>query len=208
MRPPVGGDDPPRTRDLSASSVSRPSSFFLCSESDIEAESTSTSPPTTDSGATYNKHPTPDALAELSIPTSILQSSKQPQLSPVGVSQPVTPLMAGNPGSALSSTPTSISLHSMPDSDEEAVTSDAAASDASGGAAASSPSSRPAGLQRSATITTDTAPQLIMPSLIIPKRRPFTEKGRQMGHFKILLAGREGALSRPLLKPSYFHVSS
>lgn len=36
------------------------------------------------------------------------------------------------------------------------------------------------------------APQLIMPSLAVPQRRPFSESGRSIGKLKILLAGRPG----------------
>lgn len=38
----------------------------------------------------------------------------------------------------------------------------------------------------------DSAPQLIMPSLKMPSRRPFTEKGKSMGTLKILIAGSRG----------------
>jgi hypothetical protein len=34
--------------------------------------------------------------------------------------------------------------------------------------------------------------QLIMPSLTMPDRRPFTERGKNMGRLKILVAGRKG----------------
>ena len=39
----------------------------------------------------------------------------------------------------------------------------------------------------------DSAPQLIMPSIKMPSRRPFTERGKGMGRFKILIAGDSGA---------------
>ena len=38
----------------------------------------------------------------------------------------------------------------------------------------------------------DTAPQLVMPSIQMPSRRPFTERGRTTGRLKILLAGDSG----------------
>jgi hypothetical protein len=38
----------------------------------------------------------------------------------------------------------------------------------------------------------ESAPQLIMPSIKMPSRRPFTEKGKNMGRLKILIAGRSG----------------
>lgn len=35
-------------------------------------------------------------------------------------------------------------------------------------------------------------PQLVMPSIQMPERRPFTAKGRAMGRLKVLIAGPEG----------------
>jgi hypothetical protein len=40
--------------------------------------------------------------------------------------------------------------------------------------------------------TSDSAPQLIMPTLAIPSRRPFTDTGKAMGRLKILFAGSSG----------------
>ena len=40
------------------------------------------------------------------------------------------------------------------------------------------------------------APQLIMPSIKMPSRRPFTEHGKAMGRFKVLLAGGSGTSFR------------
>ena len=41
-------------------------------------------------------------------------------------------------------------------------------------------------------------PQLIMPQIIIPSRRPFTEKGKRIGRLKILIAGDSGSYSYEL----------
>lgn len=38
----------------------------------------------------------------------------------------------------------------------------------------------------------DSAPQLIMPSIKMPSRRPFTERGKRTGRLKILIAGDSG----------------
>ena len=38
----------------------------------------------------------------------------------------------------------------------------------------------------------DSSPQLIMPSIEMPSRRPFTEKGKEIGLLKILIAGDSG----------------
>ncbi|EEQ86472.1 hypothetical protein RJZ56_007898 [Blastomyces dermatitidis] len=46
----------------------------------------------------------------------------------------------------------------------------------------------------------DSTAQLIMPSIKMPSRRPFTEKGKSMGRFKILLAGAAGCGKTSLIK--------
>ena len=46
----------------------------------------------------------------------------------------------------------------------------------------------------------DSVPQLIMPSIKMPSRRPFTEKGQSMGRLKILIAGRRGLGKTSLIK--------
>lgn len=43
-----------------------------------------------------------------------------------------------------------------------------------------------------------TAPQLIMPSIKMPSRRPFTEKGKNLGRLKVLIAGDSGKTIGPL----------
>lgn len=40
------------------------------------------------------------------------------------------------------------------------------------------------------------APQLIMPSIMMPRRRPFTDEGRSMGRLKLLVAGAAGKVLR------------
>ncbi|KAL8919251.1 MAG: hypothetical protein Q9172_005068 [Xanthocarpia lactea] len=46
----------------------------------------------------------------------------------------------------------------------------------------------------------DGAPQLVMPSIQMPSRRPFTERGKRMGRLKILLAGDSGLGKTSLIK--------
>jgi hypothetical protein len=43
-------------------------------------------------------------------------------------------------------------------------------------------------------------PQLVMPSIQMPTRRPFTANGRAMGKLKVLIAGAAGIYSVPLLR--------
>lgn len=38
----------------------------------------------------------------------------------------------------------------------------------------------------------DSQPELIMPSIKMPSRRPFTERGKGLGRFKVMVAGRKG----------------
>lgn len=40
----------------------------------------------------------------------------------------------------------------------------------------------------------DSSPQLVMPSIKMPSRRPFTERGKTMGRFKVLIAGASGTI--------------
>lgn len=44
----------------------------------------------------------------------------------------------------------------------------------------------------------DSSPQLIMPSIKMPSRRPFTDRGKCIGRLKILIAGDSGKYSRHL----------
>ena len=39
---------------------------------------------------------------------------------------------------------------------------------------------------------TEAAPQLVMPSIRMPSRRPFTERGKSIGKLKIMVAGARG----------------
>ncbi|KAI6246038.1 Septin [Erysiphe necator] len=49
-------------------------------------------------------------------------------------------------------------------------------------------------------INSESTPQLIMPSIKMPSRRPFTEKGRVMGRLKVLIAGDSGIGKTSLVK--------
>lgn len=48
----------------------------------------------------------------------------------------------------------------------------------------------------SQTSMQDSAPQLIMPSIKMPSRRPFTERGKNLGRLKVLIAGDSGIRTR------------
>ena len=48
-------------------------------------------------------------------------------------------------------------------------------------------------------IDSGSAPQLVMPSIRMPSRRPFTERGKNMGRLKVLIAGDSGELHQATL---------
>ncbi|KAK4996125.1 hypothetical protein LTR66_004182 [Elasticomyces elasticus] len=58
----------------------------------------------------------------------------------------------------------------------------------------------------------DSLPELVMPSIAMPARRPFTEKGKRMGRLKIMIVGRRGVGKTSLIKsivqtcPDIVHV--
>ena len=94
-----------------------------------------------------------------------------------------TPSPLPSQHASLPSSPKSISSRSMPKSDDE-LTSDDAASQA----IASSEDER----EEAVPAVHDSQPELIMPSIKMPSRRPFTARGRRMPRFKILVAGEKG----------------
>lgn len=50
------------------------------------------------------------------------------------------------------------------------------------------------GAEGSHSLVQDSQPELIMPSIKMPSRRPFTTRGKRLGRFKILIAGRKSRL--------------
>lgn len=54
----------------------------------------------------------------------------------------------------------------------------------------------------SCLLDSGSTPQLIMPSIKMPSRRPFTDKGRRMGHFRVLLAGESGEQPQDVMEYS------
>lgn len=87
-----------------------------------------------------------------------------------------------DPGSSIPSSPKSHSSHSFRPSDEESMY------EGGSQAIASSDEDEP----EIASNLLDSAPQLIMPSIKMPSRRPFTERGKDIGRLKILIAGDSG----------------
>ncbi|KAF2109156.1 Septin-domain-containing protein [Lophiotrema nucula] len=111
------------------------------------------------------------------------------------VSAPPTPLnmdsQSPSAPSAMPSTPKSESLHSLKLSDEESVLDDVASQ-----AMASSGEEEDTAEQTAS----GSFPQLVMPSIQMPTRRPFTEKGKAMGSLKVLVAGEAGIGKTSLIR--------
>ena len=100
------------------------------------------------------------------------------------MSHSVTSLSLDSQGplSSLPSTPKSISNRSFRPSDEESMDD---------GGSQAVVSSEDEDVEAPPEIH-DSAPQLIMPSIKMPSRRPFTERGKAMGRLKVLIAGDSG----------------
>lgn len=94
--------------------------------------------------------------------------------------EPLTPLLMPSDGSSFPSSPKSTSTRSLRPSDIGSVDDDPTQMRAEEESMVSPDLYRP------------DAPVLIMPSIKMPSRRPFTSKGKGMSNFKILIAGRTG----------------
>lgn len=105
--------------------------------------------------------------------------------SPTTASQPLTPLSLESPvpSASLPSSPKSTSTRSFRHSDEDSMQDDAGSQAvvSSGDEDADAPPEMQ-----------DSAPQLIMPSIKMPSRRPFTQRGKDIGRLKVLVAGDSG----------------
>lgn len=114
-------------------------------------------------------------------------------LTPINVDAP-SPI----PTSGISSTPSAISLQSLKLSDEDSVM------DETGSQAITS-----SGEEEGAETSTQQGsfPQLVMPSIQMPSRRPFTTKGKAMGKLKIMVAGETGTYTRFVAKATCMVVN-
>ena len=172
---------------------SAPTSFFLARESDIDSR--------TESSTT--ELPTPPTVCSLEEAISGIETSDndpfvqrrrstikpgtsnvRSQSSQSHKSEPLTPILLPTSGDAsLPSSPKSISSRSLHNPDDgsisDEVTSQAIASSGEEEEAGTGPGQ-------------DSLPQLIMPSIKMPSRRPFTGRGRELGRLKIMVAGGRG----------------
>jgi hypothetical protein len=133
-------------------------------------------------------------LAELARRRSTIKGPRQTSLrrdssaeDPSQLSQqdstPLTPLLLPSQHTSAPSSPKSTSTRSLRKSDEESI------SDETGSQAIAS--SGEDEVEAQSTLV-DSAPQLIMPSIKMPSRRPFTHRGKGIGRVKILVAGNQG----------------
>jgi len=121
---------------------------------------------------------------------TIPQSKPRRKLSSHASSTPLTPLNtdAPSPGpmSGMPSTPSAVSLQSLKLSDEDSVM------DESGSQAVTSSGEEDGADAPTQQASMATFPQLVMPSIQMPSRRPFTTKGKAMGKLKVMVAGELG----------------
>jgi len=104
--------------------------------------------------------------------------------SQVALSRPFTPLSYTSPGP--------LSALSGPDSRRNSDAGSAIDDNASQAIISSGEDER----ETSADLMdSGSAPQLVMPSIRMPSRRPFTEKGKYIGRLKVLIAGDSGMFS-------------
>ena len=117
--------------------------------------------------------------------------------SSISLNQPLTPLkFSPNPESGMPTTPRSESVQSFRLSDEESSvaweTNSQAVQSLSGDDDDDKVSELDLGQERE--------PQLVMPSISMPARRPFTERGRTMGRLKVMVVGPSGVGKTSLIK--------
>jgi len=140
---------------------------------------------------------TPDNSLRNVSPAPSVSPPKVAQHTQPTVSQPLTPLMTGNHtpfDSALPSTPKSGSFRSLRLSDEDDGMTEDNVSQAiapSDDEEMDEQEPQSSGMMQ---MMGSSMPELVMPSLSMPSRRPFTARGRAMGKLKVCVAGGKGNL--------------
>lgn len=117
--------------------------------------------------------------------------SQADHLAP-SLSQSFASLSSQAPLSSMPSSPKSFSNRSFRPSDEDSMDE--------GGSQAVASSEDDDVEPQSQSSMQDSAPQLIMPSIKMPSRRPFTERGKSLGRLKVLIAGDSGVGKTSLIK--------
>lgn len=113
--------------------------------------------------------------------------SHQRRASQTGISRPFTPLSYGSPAPASVLSSPGSRRNSDAGSYMDDITSQAILSSEDEEREISS-----------RLMDSGSAPQLVMPSIKMPSRRPFTESGKSMGRLKVLIAGDSGEHPRVL----------
>lgn len=113
----------------------------------------------------------------------------------------LTPLLLRSPqrgssaDSEVPSTPKSVSLRSLRLSDDDYSVDEATSQVlTSSGEDEDEEEMQEENLLPNDAVTSGSAPQLVMPSIRIPSRRPFTERGKGIGKLKIMVAGAKGTI--------------
>lgn len=219
MRPNVSVDYAPQPRKQShdltyptTAASTTPATFFLATESDLARRGSGTSISVQDTspvrtlkqtheetGQTIKTSPSrlsgqtrrdgsrrrstirPSSIEELRHESLRQQASNSQPASNI---RPESAPVSQEP--SLPGSPKSLSSQSLPRSEDE-LTQD----DYSSQAVESDEESQEQVLT-SAVSVQDVAPQFIMPSIRIPSRRPFTDRGKQLGKFKIMVVGSPG----------------
>ncbi|KAL4759523.1 uncharacterized protein BDW70DRAFT_139778 [Aspergillus foveolatus] len=175
--------------DLDASSISKP----------VSTTASPAPPPqwnnnleeADDASSNARQSPTLRDLDSIHIPR--LEASFLP--SNLTSPRPFTPLnyLNSDDQSSLPSSPKSITNQSTRHLDEISITDDLSSQAVASGDEEEDP--RPP-----LNPNSEPTSQLIMPSITIPSRRPFTEKGKALGRMKLLLAGAAGSGKTSLIK--------
>ena len=152
----------------------------------------------------------PSSRASSTSSTFRVPSSNSPfrehlrKTSNASLNPPLTPLrLSPNPDSVLSGTPRSASPRSFRLSDEEGSIIDETGSQAiqsSSGEEEEDDTLQDTGDATAGALEDSAGPQLRMPSITMPSRRPFTERGKRMGRLKILVAGPAGVGKTSLIR--------
>jgi len=137
----------------------------------------------------------PDSSLRNVSPAPSASPSKATRHTQPAVSQPLTPLMTGNHtplDSALPSTPKSGSFRSLRLSDEDDGLTEDNVSQAIAPSDDEEPDEQEPQSSSLMQAMGSSMPELVMPSLSMPSRRPFTARGRAMGRLKVCVAGAKG----------------
>ncbi|KAI9749468.1 MAG: hypothetical protein M4579_006858 [Chaenotheca gracillima] len=130
----------------------------------------------------------PSAAAPHALPPTVASALSSRPLTPISLVSPM-------PGSSLASSPRSTSTKSLRPSDLDSGLDDVASQ-----ALASSGEESDDEDEAGAAQAEGNPLQLIMPSIKMPSRRPFSERGKNMGRLKVLIAGGAGVGKTSLIK--------